>query len=55
MKTEHDSFLAFYLTQDDESAIKFKETRFALAPYEVPDDEEVAKSSYPRSPARKVC
>jgi len=53
MKTEHDSFLAFYLTQDDESAIKFKETRFALAPYEVPDDEEVVKRSYPRSLARK--
>ncbi|KAF8889308.1 RNA polymerase II-associated [Infundibulicybe gibba] len=40
MKSDHDSFLAFYLTQDDESAIKFKETRFALPPYEVPEDEE---------------
>ncbi|KAG5634869.1 hypothetical protein H0H81_000469 [Sphagnurus paluster] len=40
MKTEHDSFLAYYLTQDDESAIKFKETRFALSPYEVPEDQE---------------
>ena len=41
MKTEHDSFLAFYLTQDDEPAITFKETRFRVAPYEVPEDEEV--------------
>ncbi|KAF9525359.1 RNA polymerase II-associated [Crepidotus variabilis] len=40
MKTEHDSFLAFYLTQDDESALRFKETRFAVGPYEVPDNEE---------------
>ncbi|KAF8159557.1 RNA polymerase II-associated protein [Crassisporium funariophilum] len=40
MKTEHDSFLAFYLTQDDESARKFKETRFGLPPYEVPENEE---------------
>lgn len=41
MKTEHDSFLAFYLTDNDEDAIRFKETRHALAPYEVPEDEEV--------------
>ncbi|KAF9054489.1 RNA polymerase II-associated protein [Panaeolus papilionaceus] len=40
MKTEHDSFLAFYLTDNDEDAIRFKETRHALAPYEVPEDEE---------------
>ncbi|KAJ6519086.1 RNA polymerase II-associated protein [Mycena sanguinolenta] len=40
MKTEHDSFLAYYLTGDDESAIKFKETRLALAPYEVPVERE---------------
>ncbi|KAG6853882.1 hypothetical protein C0991_000347 [Blastosporella zonata] len=40
MKTEHDSFLAYYLTQDDESALKFKETRFALSPYEVPEEPE---------------
>ncbi|KAF9006040.1 RNA polymerase II-associated protein [Cyathus striatus] len=40
MKTEHDSFLAYYLTQDDESAMKFKELRSSLAPYEVPEDEE---------------
>ncbi|KAF7356385.1 RNA polymerase II-associated protein 1 [Mycena venus] len=40
MKTEHDSFLAYYLTADDESAMKFKETRLALAPYEVPADRE---------------
>ncbi|KAJ6565977.1 RNA polymerase II-associated [Mycena sp. CBHHK59/15] len=40
MKAEHDSFLAYYLTADDESAIKFKETRFALAPYEVPPEQE---------------
>ncbi|KAG6908957.1 hypothetical protein DXG01_002563 [Tephrocybe rancida] len=40
MKTEHDSFLAYYLTQDDESALKFKETRFGLSPYEVPEEQE---------------
>ncbi|KAJ7504164.1 RNA polymerase II-associated protein [Mycena galericulata] len=40
MKTEHDSFLAYYLTADDESAMKFKETRLALAPYEVPSERE---------------
>ncbi|KAF8216777.1 RNA polymerase II-associated [Mycena galopus ATCC 62051] len=40
MKTEHDSFLAYYLTADDESAMKFKETRLALAPYEVPAERE---------------
>ena len=41
MKTEHDSFLAYYLTQDDESALQFKETRASLQPYEVPEDEQV--------------
>lgn len=41
MKTDHDSFLAFYLTPDDDSAIAFKETRFRVPPYEVPEDEEV--------------
>ncbi|RDB23952.1 RNA polymerase II-associated protein 1 [Hypsizygus marmoreus] len=40
MKTEHDSFLAYYLTQDDDSALKFKDTRFGLQPYEVPENEE---------------
>ncbi|KAJ7650118.1 hypothetical protein FB45DRAFT_1017522 [Roridomyces roridus] len=35
MKTEHDSFLSYYLTTDDESALKFKANRRALAPYEV--------------------
>ncbi|KAJ7656300.1 RNA polymerase II-associated protein [Mycena polygramma] len=40
MKTEHDSFLAYYLTADDESAMKFKETRLALTPYEVPSERE---------------
>ncbi|KAJ7696458.1 RNA polymerase II-associated [Mycena rosella] len=40
MKTEHDSFLAYYLTADDESAQKFKDTRKALAPYEVPPERE---------------
>ncbi|KNZ74604.1 RNA polymerase II-associated protein 1 like protein [Termitomyces sp. J132] len=40
MKTEHDSFLAYFLTQDDESALRFKETRFALLPYEVPEEQE---------------
>jgi len=47
MKTDHDSFLAFYLTQDDEPAITFKETRFRVAPYEVPEDEEVISCGSP--------
>lgn len=42
MKSDHDSFLAYYLTQDDESALKFKETRFGILPYEVPEDQEVS-------------
>lgn len=46
MKTEHDSFLAFYLTQDDESALTFKETRFGQAPYEVPENEEVYRNVF---------
>lgn len=46
MKTEHDSFLAFYLTPDDESAIQFKETRFGLAPYEVAENQEVSMDDY---------
>ena len=41
MKTEHDSFLAYYLTPDDESAIRFKEMRLSLAPYQVPTEREV--------------
>jgi len=43
MKTEYDAFLAFYLTQDDESALRFKEKRFEAGPYEVPQDEEVSE------------
>ena len=46
MKTEHDSFLAFYLTEDDEQALKFKETRFDLSPYEVPENEEVSSTMF---------
>lgn len=41
MKTEHDSFLAYYLTKDDESAMQLKELRASLNPYEVPDEQEV--------------
>ncbi|KAJ7066407.1 RNA polymerase II-associated protein [Mycena amicta] len=40
MKTEHDSFLAYYLTQDDASAIRLKESRLALAPYQAPAEKE---------------
>lgn len=42
MKSDHDSFLAYYLTQDDDSASKFKETRFGILPYEVPEDQDVS-------------
>ena len=44
MKTEHDSFLAYYLTQDDDSATTFKDTREALLPYEIPEDQQVSVS-----------
>lgn len=40
MKSEHDSFLAYYLTQDDVSAINFKERRSTIPPYEVPENQE---------------
>jgi len=40
MKSDHDSFLAYYLTQEDEAAIKFKHTRFGLDPYDVPEEKE---------------
>ncbi|KAF7770363.1 hypothetical protein Agabi119p4_6337 [Agaricus bisporus var. burnettii] len=40
MKTEHDSFLAYYLTHDDESALRLKETRAGVGPYEVPENQE---------------
>ncbi|KAK7025064.1 RNA polymerase II-associated protein 1 [Favolaschia claudopus] len=48
MKTEHDSFLAYYLTQDDESAIKFKEMRNRLQPYEVPSEREETEFHFVR-------
>lgn len=54
MKTEHDSFLAFYLTEDNEQALKFKETRFDLSPYEVPENEEVCNMFIPHKSARKL-
>jgi len=40
MKSDHDSFLAYYLTQDDASALKFKETRLGMPPYKVPENQE---------------
>ncbi|KIK61655.1 hypothetical protein GYMLUDRAFT_58718 [Collybiopsis luxurians FD-317 M1] len=40
MKSEHDSFLAYYLTEQDEGALNFKETRSSVQPYEVPENEE---------------
>jgi RNA polymerase II-associated factor 1 len=40
MKTEHDSFLAYYLTHDDDSAVRLKETRAGVAPYEIPENQE---------------
>lgn len=51
MKSEHDSFLAYYLTQDDQSAQNFKDTRSAVLPYEVPENQEV---SLPLNPTRIV-
>ncbi|KAL0947891.1 hypothetical protein HGRIS_010526 [Hohenbuehelia grisea] len=40
MESDGDHFLAYYLTQDDESALKFKDTRFALSPYETPEAQD---------------
>lgn len=40
MRTEYDSFLAYYLTKDDDSAVQMKDVREALAPYQVPDEQE---------------
>ncbi len=34
MKSEHDSFLSYYLTPDDKTAFTFKENRSKLQPYE---------------------
>ena len=42
MKSEHDSFLAYYLTQDDPSALNFKDVRSTLAPYQVRENQEVS-------------
>jgi RNA polymerase II-associated factor 1 len=44
MESDGDHFLAYYLTQDDESALKLKETRFALPPYEVPEEEKEVRA-----------
>ncbi|KAF5377783.1 hypothetical protein D9757_008079 [Collybiopsis confluens] len=40
MKSDHDSFLAYYLTEQDEGALNFKEARSAVQPYEIPENEE---------------
>ncbi|KAK7056329.1 hypothetical protein VNI00_002882 [Paramarasmius palmivorus] len=40
MISDHDSFLAYYLTPDDETAQKFKEMRGSLQPYEVSETGE---------------
>ncbi|KAF7308990.1 hypothetical protein MKEN_01099900 [Mycena kentingensis (nom. inval.)] len=46
MKTDHDAFLAYYLTQDDESAMRLKATRQSLAPYEVSATPEEATFTF---------
>lgn len=45
MESDGDHFLAYYLTEDDESALKFKEKRLTLSPYESPDQNEVCPIS----------
>ncbi|KAJ3745379.1 RNA polymerase II-associated protein [Lentinula detonsa] len=40
MKSDHDSFLAFYLTEQDEGALKFNQVRSSVQPYEIPENEE---------------
>ncbi|ESK97873.1 rna polymerase ii-associated protein [Moniliophthora roreri MCA 2997] len=40
MISDHDSFLAYYLTPDDEMTLKFKDMRLSLQPYEVSENGE---------------
>ncbi|KAJ2933140.1 hypothetical protein H1R20_g3941, partial [Candolleomyces eurysporus] len=40
MRTEYDSFLAYYLTKDDSDALDMKQARASLQPYEVPEEQE---------------
>ncbi|KAL0062898.1 hypothetical protein AAF712_010219 [Marasmius tenuissimus] len=48
MKIDHDSFLAYYLTPDDESALSLKEKRKSARPYEVPEDHEETEFRFVR-------
>ncbi|KAL0945164.1 hypothetical protein HGRIS_004315 [Hohenbuehelia grisea] len=46
MESDGDHFLAYYLTQDDESAIKFKESRFGLSPCETRETEDADMNKF---------
>nr|GAT56828.1 predicted protein [Mycena chlorophos] len=48
MKTEHDSWLAYYLTEDDESAVRLREARLSVPPYHVPPGKEETKFKFVR-------
>lgn len=41
MKSDHDAFLAYYLTHDDAAAEELKGDRASLQPYDVPPDQTV--------------
>ena len=45
MKAHEESFLAYYLTADDASALEYKRSRAGVPPYEVPVDQPVSISS----------
>lgn len=38
MKSEHDTFLSYYLTEADDAALAFQDARMSVPPYEVPPD-----------------
>ena len=42
MESDGDHFLAYYLTKDDEAALRFKEERLTRDP-NAPQDEEVRR------------
>ncbi|KAF8916190.1 RNA polymerase II-associated [Mucidula mucida] len=46
MKSEHDSFLSYYLTPDDKTAFTFKENRSKLQPYEKGFDDSPLKTEF---------
>jgi RNA polymerase II-associated factor 1 len=48
MESDGDHFLAYYLTEDDESAITFKSERFQQAPYQASEDQKASSKLPPK-------